>query len=63
MTNSEINKKLGVPNSTLTGWKNAKDNYKKVLYEVLKALPVEFVEGVKKKLEEEEKLKESLKKE
>ena len=61
MTNSEINKKIGVPNSTLTGWKNSKDNYKIFLYEVLKAIPSEFIEGVKKKLEEEKKLKESLK--
>ena len=61
MTNSEINKKMGIPYSTLTGWKNSENNYKKVLYEVLKVLPVEFVEGVKKRLEEEDKLKESLK--
>jgi len=61
MTNSEMNKKIGIPNSTLTGWKNSKDNYKELLYEVLKALPSDFVEGVKKKLEEEEKLKNSLK--
>jgi hypothetical protein len=62
MKNIEISQIFNIDKSTLYYW--SKDNKKgrKILYEVLKALPIEFVEGVKKKLEDEEKLKESLKK-
>jgi len=60
----DIKKIFELGHTTIYEWKKEKKNKKgrKILYEVLKALPIEFVEGVKKKLEEEEKLKESLKK-
>jgi len=49
--------------TTLYEWKkNKKGDGRKLLYEVLKSLPNDYIEGIKKKLEEEEKLKQSLKK-
>jgi hypothetical protein len=59
---SELNRYFDIDLSTLHRWDKNDKSGRKLLYEVLKALPIEFVEGVKKKLEDEEKLKESLKK-
>jgi hypothetical protein len=61
MKNNEISQIFNVDKSTLYYW--SKDNKKgrKILYEVLKSLPIEFVEKIKNRIEEEEKLKESLK--
>ena len=56
----EIIKEFDLSEGTVHNWKKSKKG-RKILYEVLKAIPNEFVEGVKKKLEEEEKLKNSLK--
>ncbi len=49
--------------TTLYEWKKEKKgDGRKLLYEVLKSLPIEYIEKIKNRIEEEEKLKESLKK-
>jgi len=61
LQDKELNKIIGIPLRTLNDWKKS-ENYRRVLYEVLKGLPSKYLESVKKKLEEEDKLKNSLKK-
>jgi len=51
---------FGVTRKTLDNWENSKEK-RKILYEVLKSLPIEYVEKIKKRVQEEEELKESLK--
>ncbi len=62
MLKSELHKYFDIDLSTLHRWDKKEKKGRKLLYEVLQALPLEFVEGIKKKIEDEEKLKESLKK-
>ena len=61
MLKSELHKYFDIDLSTLHRWDKKDKKGRKLLYEVLKALPIDFVDGIKKKIEEEEKLKESLK--
>ena len=56
----EIIKAFSVSEKTVHNWKNSNTG-RKLLYKVLKRLPNDFVEETKK-LEDEEKLKDSLKK-
>ena len=62
MKDSELSKLFELNRTTLYNWKTAKIKGRRFLYEVVKNLPDEYIESVKKKLEEEEKLKDSLKK-
>ncbi len=62
MLKSELHKYFDIDLSTLHRWDKKEKSGRKLLYEVLKAIPNGFVESVKKKIEEEEKLKDSLKK-
>ncbi len=57
----EIIKEFDLSEGTVHNWKKSKKG-RKFLYEVLKRLPSEFIIDVKKQIENEEKLKESLKK-
>ena len=61
MQDKELNNIIGIPLRTLNDWKKSQ-NYRKIMYEVLKGLPQDYIESVKKKLEEEDKLKDSFKK-
>jgi len=58
----EISKLFNLNINTVYNWKKGSDKGRKLLYEIVKNLPNDYIEGVKKKLEEEEKLKQSLKK-
>ena len=62
MRDIEISKLFNLNINTVYNWKKGSDKGRKLLYEIVKNLPSEYIEGVKKKLEEEEKLKESLRK-
>jgi hypothetical protein len=61
LVKSDLSKYFNIDLSTLHRWDKKDKNGRKLLYEVLKALPIEFVEKIKNRIEEEEKLKESLK--
>jgi len=61
MNKKEMIDNFGFDRKTLNNWENGIKEKRKVLYKVLKSLPVEYVEKVQKLIEEEEKLKESLK--
>ena len=52
---------FGFDRKTLNNWENGIKEKRKLLYEVLKRLPDDFVKDVKQQIENEEKLKESLK--
>lgn len=45
---------FGVTRKTLNNWENDQKTKRYILYRTLEALPVEYVENIKKKLEEEE---------
>ena len=61
MDNKEILEFIGLNRQTLWNWQNNKSGKdKKLLYEILKFMPIEFVKKVKKHIENEEKLKENL---
>lgn len=62
MKDIEISKLFNLNINTVYNWRKGKDKGRKLLYEIIKNLPNEYIESVKKKIEEEEKLKESLKK-
>lgn len=62
MRDIEISKLFNLNINTVYNWKKGSDKGRKLLYEIVKNLPNDYIEGVKKKLEEEEKLKQSLKK-
>ncbi len=62
MIKKEMSENFNVTTRTLINWDKGSDKGRKLLYEVLKRLPNEFIKDVKKQLENEEKLKDSLKK-
>jgi hypothetical protein len=61
MNKKEMINNFGFDRKTLNNWENGIKEKRKLLYEVLKRLPSEFVLDVKQQIENEEKLKESLK--
>ena len=58
MKDTEIFKIIGIPVQTLQMWKKS-GNYREFLYALLKSLPKEYIESVRKKVAEEKKEKES----
>jgi len=54
MIKKEMIEHFGVTRKTLNNWENDKKTKRYMLYKTLEALPVEYVENIKKKLEEEE---------
>ena len=61
MKDIELAKLFELNRNTITNWKTAKIKGRRLLYEIIKGLPKDYIDSVKKKLEEEEKLKNSLK--
>ncbi|PHQ89519.1 MAG: hypothetical protein COB42_06760 [Sulfurimonas sp.] len=57
---NEIVKEFGITEKTAYNWKNS-DSSRKLLYEVLKRLPLSFVEETKTLIRREKKLADSLK--
>lgn len=53
---------FGFDRSTLNNWENGKIPQRKLLYDVLEALPIEFVENIKKIEVDKKKNLENLKK-
>jgi len=58
MKDTEIFKIIGIPVQTLQMWKKS-GNYREFLYALLKSLPKEYIESVRKRIEEEKKEKEN----
>jgi formate dehydrogenase maturation protein FdhE len=55
MKDVEIFKNIGIPLQTLQLWKKS-DNYRKLLYELVKELPKDYINQVKEKIENENKI-------
>lgn len=45
---------FGITRKTLNNWENDRDSQRYVLYRTLEALPVEYVDNVKKQIKEQE---------
>lgn len=61
MIKKEMIDKFGFDRSTLNNWENGTKEKRKVLYAVLEALPIDFVENVKQSLDDKKKNEELLK--
>ncbi len=57
MKDIQISKLFNLNINTVYNWRKGNDKGRKLLYAIIKDLPSEYIESVKKKLEEEEKLK------
>jgi formate dehydrogenase maturation protein FdhE len=55
MKDIEIFQNIGVPLQTLQLWKKS-DNYRKLLYELLKNMPKDYIEEIKKRVDQDRKL-------
>ena len=51
---------FGVTRKTLNNWENDKTSKRYILYKTLEALPVEYVENVRKQIKEQEENNEKL---
>jgi len=58
MKDIEIHQTIGVPLQTLQNWKSS-HNYRKLLYELVKGMPKEYIKEVKNKIESENRIGES----
>ncbi len=54
MIKKEMIDNFGIDRKTLNNWENNKTNKRHVLYKTLEALPVEYVDNVKKQIKEQE---------
>ena len=54
MIKKEMINNFGIDRKTLNNWENNKTNKRYVLYKTLEALPVEYVDNVKKQIKEQE---------
>ena len=54
MIKKEMIENFGVTRKTLNNWENEKDSKRYILYKTLEALPVEYVDNVKKQIKEQE---------
>ncbi len=54
MIKKEMIDNFGIDRKTLNNWENNKTNKRYVLYKTLEALPVEYVQNVKKQIKEQE---------
>jgi len=52
MIKKEMIENFGMNRKTLNNWENDPSNARHLLYKTLEALPLEFVENIKKQLEE-----------
>jgi len=55
MIKKEMIENFGIDRKTLNNWENDKMKKRYILYKTLEALPVDFVENVKKQEEDKEK--------
>ena len=62
MIKKEMIDNFGMNRKTLNNWENDPENARHLLYKTLEALPLEFVENIKKQLEEKKANEELLKK-
>jgi hypothetical protein len=58
MKDIEIHQAIGIPLQTLQNWKSS-NNYRKLLYELVKGMPKEYIKEVKNKMESDERIGES----
>lgn len=54
MIKKEMIDHFGIDRKTLNNWENNKELKRYLLYKTLEALPVEYVENVKKQIKEQE---------
>lgn len=54
MIKKEMIDNFGIDRKTLNNWENEKEKKRYVLYKTLEALPMEYVENVRKQLKEQE---------
>lgn len=59
MIKKEMIEKFGLSRGTLNNWEKSEDG-RKLLYEVLSSLPLEYVEKIEKQIEDEKKREELL---
>jgi hypothetical protein len=57
MIKKEMIENFGITRKTLNNWENDSHSKRYILYRTLESLPIEFVENVKKQIEEEKKNK------
>ncbi len=55
MIKKEIIENFGFTRKTLNNWENDKDSRRYILYKTLEALPAEYVDNIKKQIEEQKK--------
>jgi len=55
MIKKEMIENFGIDRKTLNNWENDKKKKRYILYKTLEALPIDFVENVKKQEEDKEK--------
>jgi transcriptional regulator with XRE-family HTH domain len=55
MIKKEMIENFGIDRKTLNNWENNKNKKRYILYKTLEALPIDFVENVKKQEEDKEK--------
>jgi len=55
MIKKEMIENFGIDRKTLNNWENNKNKKRYILYKTLEALPVYFVENIKKQEEDKEK--------
>ncbi|EIF51389.1 hypothetical protein [Sulfurovum sp. AR] len=53
MIKKEMIENFGVTRKTLNNWQNDKNSQRYILYRTLEALPLEYVENIKKLIQEE----------
>lgn len=54
MIKKEMIENFGVTRKTLNNWENDKTSKRYILYKTIEALPVEYVENVRKQIKEQE---------
>lgn len=54
MIKKEMIDNFGIDRKTLNNWENEKEKKRYILYKTLEALPMEYVENVKKQIKEQE---------
>jgi DNA-binding XRE family transcriptional regulator len=52
MIKKEMIENFGIDRKTLNNWENDKEKKRYVLYKTLEALPIEYVENIKKQIKE-----------
>jgi len=61
MIKKDMIENFGIDRKTLNNWENDKNKKRYILYRTLEALPVEYVENIKKQINEQSENEELLK--